>query len=1339
MGSPIIFFGNAAKLLKSALVIPGSTSGALTLTVPGAVTSYTLTLPATQATGTQVLTNDGSGNLSWATNGVGTVTSVSVVSANGLAGTVATDTTTPALTLSTTITGILQGDGTAISAATTTGSGSVVLSASPTLTGTLSGGSGNFSSTLSASNLSGTNTGDVTLTAVGSSPNANGASLSGQSLTLQPAGLTNPGVVTAGAQVLGGQKILAAGTQIGGTAATQTLFGSLASAIFVDNPATIVGYGGKSPFCVGYKANGTEAVPTATASGDTLGGFSGRGHSGSAFVTLSKGLFLVSAEEAWTTTANGTRCTFWTTPIGSATVAERLRIHNDGNISIGNTSSTAKLSVTGTIASSSTVSATQYTSTIATGTAPLVVASTTQVANLNAATAGNVTGIVAIANGGTGQTTAPNAFNALSPMTTGGDIIYGGASGVGTRLANGTNGQVLTSSGGTTAPTWTTPSAASGTVTSVSVVSANGLAGTVANATTTPAITLSTSITGVLQGNGTAISAATTSGANSVMLRDANQNTLINNVVENFATTITVGGTTTLTVASAHSQQFTGASTQTVALPAASSLTLGHAFNIMNRSSGAVTVNGGSGTPIITMAGNSQAIVTVTDIGNTAGAWDTQYTESTVAIAHGGTGQVTKAAAFDALSPMTTGGDLIYGGASGTGTRLANGSAGQILQSNGTTAAPTWVAAPAGGSKNYLTAYTASTSSNTPNPGNGNFEGNTTTGWSLAHSALSGVTPTSAASAGTPFDSTHGGTAANGNLSFVTVASNTLAGNYSADFASSTATTAGDLLISNAFYIDVDDQAKVQTISFAYNLLGGVTNVNFSGTSSNSIAVWIYDVTNAAWIQPAGVYNLIQKTGAGIYTGTFQTTSNSTRYQVALVHVNATIGGYDLYVDDFFVGPQYSVRAPAMSDWTSFTMTIGGSTSAPTKGTNSVDSAQYMRVGANAIIRYDYVQTGAGSGGSGTYLFPLPPGLTAASTATTSTTGDVGLVGSSSGNSNGTNLYAGTVFLYNTSNLALFWSISDAKSYAGAGTTNSISLANATNRISFIATVPISGWSSNSVMSQDTDTRVVAAKYSFSTSKSPTSNNPLDFDTKSYDTHAAVTTGASWKFTAPVSGMYTVEVCFQASGAIGANFKLYKNGSADTSIASMATTNTISGTTSIALVAGDYIYCGPEATTTFGTGAIAINRMSGPAVVAASESVNLIVGSSATAPTGTMDGATTIVFAGVVKDSHNAYSAGTYTIPVSGVYNVFAAVNVSGTSAAGNVIEIFVAQNGTTKRSGLLRTDAVASTNWQASVDGLLSCNAGDTIKIFVSSSLTGAAFVGDANRNYFQLMRVGN
>lgn len=48
----------------------------------------------------------------------------------------------------------------------------------------------------------------------------------------------------------------------------------------------------------------------------------------------------------------------------------------------------------------------------------------------------------------------------------------------------------------------------SGTVTTVSVVTANGFAGTVATPTSTPAITAQTTVTGLLKGNGTAVSAA---------------------------------------------------------------------------------------------------------------------------------------------------------------------------------------------------------------------------------------------------------------------------------------------------------------------------------------------------------------------------------------------------------------------------------------------------------------------------------------------------------------------------------------------------------------------------------------------------------------------------------------------------------------------------------------------------------------------------------------------------------------------------------------------------------------------------------------------------------------
>lgn len=61
-----------------------------------------------------------------------------------------------------------------------------------------------------------------------------------------------------------------------------------------------------------------------------------------------------------------------------------------------------------------------------------------------------------------------------------------------------------------------------------------------------------------------------------------------------------------------------------------------------------------------------------------------------IPIANGGTGQITKTAAFDALSPMSTIGDLIVGGAAGTGVRFPSVAAGQYLRSSGIAVAPAW-------------------------------------------------------------------------------------------------------------------------------------------------------------------------------------------------------------------------------------------------------------------------------------------------------------------------------------------------------------------------------------------------------------------------------------------------------------------------------------------------------------------------------------------------------------------------------------------------------------------------------------------------------------------------
>lgn len=48
-------------------------------------------------------------------------------------------------------------------------------------------------------------------------------------------------------------------------------------------------------------------------------------------------------------------------------------------------------------------------------------------------------------------------------------------------------------------------------------------------------------------------------------------------------------------------------------------------------------------------------------------------------------------------NPMTTQGDIIYGGVSGAPTRLAAGTSGNVLQTNGSSAAPTWVTPSGGG------------------------------------------------------------------------------------------------------------------------------------------------------------------------------------------------------------------------------------------------------------------------------------------------------------------------------------------------------------------------------------------------------------------------------------------------------------------------------------------------------------------------------------------------------------------------------------------------------------------------------------------------------------------
>jgi hypothetical protein len=179
----------------------------------------------------------------------------------------------------------------------------------------------------------------------------------------------------------------------------------------------------------------------------------------------------------------------------------------------------------------------------------------------------------------------------------------------------------------------------------------------------------------------TAVPMASAATANTLVYRDANSNYLVNNVTENAVTTATSGSTTTLTVASAPIQQFTGSSAQTVLLPNATTLAVGTQFFIMNRSSGAVALQMNGGSLLQSLAASSYGIFTLINAGTAAGTWDSAYTAGggsgtvttvSVASANGFAGTVANAGTTPAITMQTS----VTGLLKGNGTAMSAAIAG---------------------------------------------------------------------------------------------------------------------------------------------------------------------------------------------------------------------------------------------------------------------------------------------------------------------------------------------------------------------------------------------------------------------------------------------------------------------------------------------------------------------------------------------------------------------------------------------------------------------------------------------------------------------------------------
>jgi len=248
---------------------------------------------------------------------------------------------------------------------------------------------------------------------------------------------------------------------------------------------------------------------------------------------------------------------------------------------------------------------------------------------------------------------------------------------------------------------------------------------------------------------GTGVTAS--SGANSVVLRDANQNTQLNNLFLNFTSTVSAGGTTTLTVASSYFQRLTGTLAQTYQLPDATTLVNGTTFIFDNDSTGNLTINDGTAAFVDLVPAGGYATIFLESNSTSAGNWgkyallpstvdwgtstanfggttisNATWNGSTIGTGYGGTGLTSftanSAVYATSTSSLTTGTLPVYAG----GTGFTSLTTGYIPYGNGSNALASTsnltysnntVSAPLFNATNVITANVAYGSFNNGNLG----------------------------------------------------------------------------------------------------------------------------------------------------------------------------------------------------------------------------------------------------------------------------------------------------------------------------------------------------------------------------------------------------------------------------------------------------------------------------------------------------------------------------------------------------------------------------------------------------------------------------------------------
>ena len=194
---------------------------------------------------------------------------------------------------------------------------------------------------------------------------------------------------------------------------------------------------------------------------------------------------------------------------------------------------------------------------------------------------------------------------------------------VNTNLVNGelainiTDGKLYYKDNGGTVRLLASKDTTAGAVTSISIASSNGLAGT-SSGGTTPTLTLSTTITGILKGNGTAISAATsgtdyapaTSGT-SILYGNGSggfSNVTIGSGVSFAGGTLSATGTGGTVTSVDVSCGTTGLTTSGGPVTSSGTITLAGTLAVANGGTGATTISGAQTNLQVDPAGTAVAM-----------------------------------------------------------------------------------------------------------------------------------------------------------------------------------------------------------------------------------------------------------------------------------------------------------------------------------------------------------------------------------------------------------------------------------------------------------------------------------------------------------------------------------------------------------------------------------------------------------------------------------------------------------------------------------------------------------------------------------------------------------